>query len=55
MRSDRAKKPGLIGLCDGWGLVTIYCAATDAATGPNRHQTILIQIPNEDSIVKGGI
>ncbi len=27
-------------LCDGWGLVITYCAATDAATSPNRFQTI---------------
>jgi len=34
MRADQTKKPRLIGLCDGRGLVTTYCAATDAATGP---------------------
>ena len=38
--------------CDGWGLVTTYCAATDAATSPNRLQKIEIRIPNEDHIVK---
>ncbi len=39
-------------LCDTWGKVTIYCAATDAATSSNQLQTIEIQIPNEDRIVK---
>jgi hypothetical protein len=29
-------------LCDGWGRVTTYCAATDVATSPNRLQTIEI-------------
>ena len=46
------KKPRLIGLCDGWGLVTTYGAATDAATVPNQLQTIEIQILNEGRIVK---
>ncbi len=39
-------------LCDGRGWVKTYCAATDAATSPNRPQTIEIRIPNEDCIVK---
>ncbi len=52
MKADQAKKPRLMGLCDGWGIVTKYCAATDAAIGPNQLQTICIQIPNKDRIVK---
>jgi hypothetical protein len=47
--SGQAKKPRLIGLCDGWRLVTTNCANTYAATDL---QTIEIRIPNEDRIVK---
>ncbi|MBW1641975.1 MAG: hypothetical protein JRJ76_03975 [Deltaproteobacteria bacterium] len=32
--------------------MTIYCAVTYAAIGPNRLQTIEIRIPTEDRIVK---
>jgi hypothetical protein len=47
--SGQAKKTRLIGLCDGWRLITTYCAATDAAIDL---QTIEIRIANEDRIVK---
>ena len=48
----KAKKPRLLMLCGGWGLVATYCSATGAITSPNRLQTIEIRLPNEDRIVK---
>jgi hypothetical protein len=40
----------LIGLCDGWGWATTYCAATDEAPSSNRLHPIKTQIQNEDRI-----
>ncbi len=49
---DQAKKLMLLRLCDGWGRITTYGAATGAAISPNRLHPIVIQIPDTHCTVK---
>ncbi len=50
--SGSSKKSRLTGLCDGWGWVTTYWAAADAAPSPNPIKT---HIQNEDCNVNPAI